>query len=145
MTASRVPITTGKSPNEQLIVRWVDAINDRSFGRFDELFSADYVNHNPPPGGQAAGIEGLKLFFQELCDGLDGFRYTIDELSSEGNRVRVRLSGRGRHIGEVMGSPPTGEMAEVTVTHLYEISGGRIVARWGDPTDPPMLRTRTGS
>jgi predicted ester cyclase len=135
MTTSR-----GQNPNEQLIARWVDAINQRSFDRFDDLFSSSYVNHNPPPGGQSAGIEGLKLFFRELCDGLEGFRYTIEELSSRGNRVRVRLSGRGRHVGEVMGAAPTGEMTDVTVTHVFEVSNGKIRARWGDPADPPMLR-----
>jgi pimeloyl-ACP methyl ester carboxylesterase len=45
-------------------------------------------------------------------EGLAVLEFTIDETIAEGNRVAVRTTITGRHEGEFMGAPPTGEHVE---------------------------------
>jgi predicted ester cyclase len=51
----------------------------------------------------------------------------VEELVAEGDRVAERWTGRGTHLGELMGIPPTGRRVEAPGSVFYRIAGGRIV------------------
>ncbi len=124
---------------EAIVRAWVDAINARDFDAFDTLFAPTYVNHHRPYA-QDDGVPGVRRFFEALCDALDGFFYDVESLTVDGEHVRLRLRGTGVQVGEVLGMAPTNAPVEVTVTHLYRVTDGRIQERWGDPDDPFAIR-----
>jgi len=41
----------------------------------------------------------------------------------------------GRHVGRVLGMPPTGQRVEIHQVHVFRLAGGRLVehrALWGE-------------
>jgi predicted ester cyclase len=53
---------------------------------------------------------------------------TFEELIAEEDRVAERWTGRGTHLGELQGIPPTGKRVEGPGSVFYRIVGGKIVA-----------------
>ncbi len=58
----------------------------------------------------------------------------IDNLIAVGDKVVVRWTMRGTHLGEwpaPWGSiPPTGKPVTVSAIHIFRITDGKIVERW---------------
>jgi predicted ester cyclase len=59
---------------------------------------------------------------------------TIDDIIAEGDKVVVRWTARGTHLGECpapWGSiPPTGKPVTFSAIHIFRIADGKIVERW---------------
>lgn len=59
---------------------------------------------------------------------------TIDEMIAEGDKVVVRWTACGTHLGEwpaPWGSiPPTGKPVTFSAIHIFRIANGKIVERW---------------
>ena len=64
------------------------------------------------------------------------YEMTAEEMTSEGNRVVVRASMKGKHEGEWEGIMPTHKQVEFPVIVSYEIVNGKIATHWlvADPT-----------
>jgi predicted ester cyclase len=71
---------------------------------FDEVFAADVVDHNIPPG-TPPGREGAKLFASGFRAALPDIRLTVDDLAAEGDKVVWRWTAQGTHQGPLMGIP----------------------------------------
>ena len=74
---------------------------------------------------------------QELKDHIAAFeaafpRYhlVVDDMVAEGDKVAVRTTFKGTHMGELMGIPPTGKEVIMPVFLFYRIAGGKIVEHW---------------
>jgi predicted ester cyclase len=70
---------------------------------------------------------------QHIADFEKAFpRYELigDELVAEDDRVMVRATVRGTHLGEFMGMPPTNRNVDFGVALIYQIGNGKIVAHW---------------
>src|SRR5215208_707832 len=57
----------------------------------------------------------------------EGKTNAADELIAEEDRVAERWTGRGTHLGELQGIPPTGKRVEAPGSVFYRIVDGRIV------------------
>ncbi len=69
--------------------------------------------------GSAAGTNGE-------CDG----HWEIEELFSTNDRVVVRWTGSGTHVGEVNGIPPTNKPIRVDAISIHRMEGGKIAESW---------------
>lgn len=74
---------------------------------------------------------------QELKEHIAAFeaafpRYHLvaDDMVAEGDKVAVRTTFKGTHMGELMGIPPTGKEVIMPVFLFYRIAGGKIVEHW---------------
>ncbi len=97
----------------------------------DELFSPDYVCHGPPgmEHDHAGGAEGIeKCIFNNAFSGL---RFSIENLTTEGDRVVARFRAQGRHIAEYQGVPPTGDEVTIHGIATFRVEGGRIAEASG--------------
>jgi hypothetical protein len=61
--------------NKAAIRRLYEEVDKGNLTAMDELFTTDYVDHNPPPvSGLAPGLEGLKqtftVFYNATRDGI---------------------------------------------------------------------------
>lgn len=82
-----------------------------SAGRVDsaiELLAPGLVTHDMPPG-VPPGRAGAKQLFLMLRTAFPNLRFVIEDTVTEGNKVAVRLTARGRHEGAFLGLPPTGK------------------------------------
>nr|EJI96948.1 snoaL-like polyketide cyclase family protein [Rhodococcus sp. JVH1] len=62
-------------------------------------------------------------------NGVDG-HWTIEEMFSAGDRVVVRWTGTGTHVGEVNGIPPTGNKIRVDAISIHRLADGKIAETW---------------
>jgi predicted ester cyclase len=98
----------------------------------DELFADNYVEHHPLPPGFPSGREAVKQFVSGLRGAFPDFRYTVDDVIADGDKVVLRLTARGTHLGDwaLLGIPTTGRRATWSEIHIVRVSGGQIVGHW---------------
>lgn len=119
--------------NKEVVRRLYDETNRWNLAAMDDLFAADMVDHNPPPvPGLAPGLAGIKQAFRIFLDAHPEGTHAIEDMVAEGDKVVVRVTGRGKHTGELMGISPTGKELVMTGIAIYRIAGGKIVERWAE-------------
>ena len=95
------------SASDESVVRrfYEELCNGRKNDIAPELFTADHKFHDPQiqAGDGPQGVVDTVSTYQVGVDG----HWQIEELFSAGDRVVVRWTGTGTHVGEVNGIPPT--------------------------------------
>jgi predicted ester cyclase len=101
----------------------------------DELIAADCLDHGTETGPEAstAVTRWLRRAFPDLT-------YEIHDAFGSGDRVALRCTVRGTHMGESLDRAPTGRSFAVQQIHLYRIQEGRIAEHWGGRDDAGMMR-----
>ena len=75
------------------------------------------------PGDYAAHVV-------EMVRDFGPFTLTIDELLCARDRVYVRWTQSGHHVGTIEGRAPTGRPLVQIASAVYRISGGKIAEYW---------------
>ena len=105
----------------------------------EELISADFVNHEAPPG-RDRGPESMRGLATMLRTALPDLHFTIEELVDEGDTVAGRLTMSGTHEGPLMGTPPTGRSVRQDHMHFVRFRDGKAVEHWGVRDDLGMMQ-----
>jgi steroid delta-isomerase-like uncharacterized protein len=95
----------------------------------DKFIAADYVMH-PTPSGLPPGPEGTKQAITTYRTAFPDLQATVDDVFAGGDRVALRWSIRGTHLGDWLGVPPTGNHMAATGISVYRIAGGKVVENW---------------
>ena len=106
-------------------------------GRYElaqELLTAEYVDHEAPPG-TPAGPEGANAVLRWLRGAFNDLSYEVKDAFGDGDRVAIRLITRGTHTGEFMGKPATGRPFEMEAIHIYRVKDGRVAEHWAKRDD----------
>jgi predicted ester cyclase len=112
--------------NKALVRRFVEEFwNEGNEVTADELMAVDAEIHMPT--GEVVDPDGLKGFAATFRGAFPDWHSTFEELVAEGDRVAERWTGRGTHLGELQGIPPTGKRVEAPGSVFYRIVGGKIV------------------
>jgi predicted ester cyclase len=115
--------------NKALMRRIYDQVlNDRRLEEIEELAVAAYDEHDPLPG-QREGRDGLKDRVRMLVEGLAP-TFTVEDIVAEGDRVVVRWTNSGRHVGDFLGRPPTGHSYAIAGIDIYRIEDGQLAEHW---------------
>jgi steroid delta-isomerase-like uncharacterized protein len=115
--------------NEAVVRRFYEQMNnERKNDLAGELFTADHVFHDPqvPAGVGPQGVADVVAVYQEGVNG----HWHIEEIFSSGDRVVVRWTGSGTHVGEVNGIPPTGKSVSVDAIAIHRLQDGKIAESW---------------
>ena len=105
-----------------------EGFNDGKLAVVDELFHPDFVDRSTPD--QLPGIQGVKDYILMVRTGFPDIFITIDDLIAEGDRVVVRTTWRGTHLGEYEGMMPTGKRVTRTMIQIFRIVNGRLYEEW---------------
>ena len=100
-------------------------------GRVDEigaLVAADYEEHDPLPG-QGSGREAAIDRFSTIVGALAP-HFTIDDVIAEGDKVVVRWTNAGTHVGEFAGIPATGGTFTIAGIDIYRTEGDLLAEHW---------------
>ena len=112
--------------NKALVRRFVEGFwNEGNASTADELMAPGTEIHMPT--GETLDLDGLKGFAVTFREAFPDWHSTFEELIAEGDRVAERWTGRGTHLGELWGIPPTGRRVEGPGSVFYRIAGGKIV------------------
>jgi predicted ester cyclase len=98
----------------------------------DQIFVTDFVDHNPQPGQEKDGVEGIHQVLDLYHVGFPGLRVTTDEVIVSGDRAVVRWTAVGTHEGDLLGIPATEREVRMTGIDILRIADGVIVERWGE-------------
>jgi steroid delta-isomerase-like uncharacterized protein len=117
--------------NEELVrnacqVIWTDGDVSRIGEFYAENFQANY-----PMTNWGTGLEGEKNLALEIRAAFPDYRERIDELIDASDRIVVRLTIQGTHLGDYGGLPATGKSVEFTDVTICRIEHGRIVEQSG--------------
>ena len=112
--------------NKALVRRFVKEFwNQGNTATADDLMAGDVEIRMPT--GETLSLDELKRFNGEWRESFPDWPSTFEELVAEGDRLAERWTGRGTHLGELMGIPPTGRRVEAPGSVFYRIAGGKIV------------------
>jgi len=115
--------------NEAVVRRFYEQMNnERKNDLASELFTTDHVLHDPQVPA-APGPQGMADVVSVYQEGVKG-HWNIEEIFSSGDRVVVRWTGSGTHVGEVNGIPPTGKSVSVDAISIHRMQNGKIAESW---------------
>ena len=84
--------------NKSIIRRWIEAYNKRNLDVFDEFIAPDYVDHT-----NKVDRDGLEQLFNMGLKGFPDWHETIEDIIAEGDKVWVRNTITGTHVGKYRG------------------------------------------
>src|SRR5262249_38351541 len=107
---------------------WEEVWHAGDLSRIDELFTPDFVRHDP--GRELHGAEQNRQFISGQRAAFPDLRFTTDDLIDEGDKVAVRYHFQGTHLGEFQGMPPTRKRVSYSGILIYRCADGRIAEQW---------------
>ena len=125
--ASPGGLSAEEERNVGVVLRLNTMVNDGDFDAMDQLFAADYADHNP--GWQISSLDELKALIRA---GREAFHLhnEIDWVIASGDKVFIRVLNHGEHAATVFGRPPSGRETCMTTFEIYRFSERRIAERW---------------
>jgi steroid delta-isomerase-like uncharacterized protein len=119
----------GIQENKDIARRYYEEVlNGGDVDALDELVVLDYDEHDPLPG-QGTGRQGIKDRVRMLRGAFDP-RFAIQDLVAEGDKVVVRWTNTGTHVGEFMGIAATGRPYAIAGIDIHRIQDGRLAEHW---------------
>ena len=116
--------------NKALYRRWFEeVVSGGNLELADQLLAPDYVLHFPGVPGPVDS-EGHKQLVMMFRNAFPDWHESVDDVIAEGDRVVIRVTGRGTHESEFQGIPATGEQVSATGIGIGRIEGGRIAESW---------------
>ena len=112
--------------NITLVQRLADEVlTGHNLAVLDEIFHADYVEDEPPPG-MGPGREGLRQWLAMWIDAFPDVRWTVEEQIVDADRVWTRSTWHGTHRGPFLGIPATGKSVTVAAWTIDRFADGKI-------------------
>lgn len=100
-------------------------------GRADfagRLVAPDYVEHALPPSPPAApgGLPALIAYLEHMRRAFPDLRLNIEDAVAKHDRLALRLSATGTHLGPLRGMAPTRRGAEWGEMHFFRLKDGGL-------------------
>jgi len=96
--------------NKAIIRRAFEVLNRQDLDSVMELCVPEYVDQSNHLRGEA----DVRRFYNKVFKGIPDFHATIEEIIAEGDKVWVRSTITGTHLGEYRGIAPTGRKVKFT-------------------------------
>jgi steroid delta-isomerase-like uncharacterized protein len=127
---------TTEDDNKAIVRRWIDeAYRLGNLGVVDELFAPDYAAN-----GRRLGRDGVKGAITRIKTAFPDITVDIEEMVAEAERVALRVTTRGTHLGPFMGMPATGRSMTMGGIMIYRVVEGLIVEDHEAVDEAGMLR-----
>ena len=118
------------SADDEAVVRrfYEEMNNGRKLELAPELFTVDHQMHDPQVP-TPVGPDGMAATVRVYQDGVQG-HWQIEDIFSTDDKVVVRWTGSGTHVGEVNGVPATGKSVRVDAITIHRMAEGKIAETW---------------
>lgn len=133
-TTARIE-TMSLDKQKRLSRRSLEMRASNSTDRPDEVFAANYVNHQEPDakgGVKTVDLAGWKKIVAENRRAFSDFQVRVLMQVAEGDLVATRWQFSATQTGEYLGHPPTGRRATWTGVQIDRFENGRIAESWVD-------------
>jgi steroid delta-isomerase-like uncharacterized protein len=120
----------GTQENKASASRFLEeVINRGNISVIDELWGANMVDHEAPPGVPPT-VEGFKAFVAMFRTAFPDLHITLEDSIAEGDRVVQRTTAHGTMKGDFMGMPASGKSATWSEIHITRYENGKAVEHW---------------
>ena len=113
--------------NKAILQRWMDALNEHDLAQLDrladELYTNDYILHDPGFPTLLPGPAGVKQFVHAVLSSSSDFHITVEDLVAEEDRVASRIEVRSTDV-------LTGKPTRTLVMGISRFAGGKIAEEW---------------
>ena len=121
--------------NKALIRRWFEEVWNK--GRADaiaEMMAADCVNHglSEDAAKPLRGPADFLPFHTQFREAFPNIEVVVEDTLAEDDRVAVRCSVRGKHVGDSLGFKATERMAEFDGIAIGRVKDGMFVETWNN-------------
>ncbi|MET9800926.1 ester cyclase [Streptomyces sp. NPDC006368] len=126
--------------NKIAVRRFVDeVINQGNIDAADALCTAGYREHDPSLSSYDVDLERAKAENREIIQAF-GPTCTVESLVAEGDLVCLRMSFKGRHVGEYRGLEATGREVSGTGHGTFRCEEGKIAESWWNFDDLGLMQ-----
>ena len=105
-----------------LFVAW----NSHDVEQAEKFYAENYVGVDVAQAVPQQGRAGFRSFFTQYLNAVPDFRFIVDDIIAEGNRVAVEWNVCGTHRGALMNIPPTGKSIASRGVSLFTVENDRI-------------------
>jgi predicted ester cyclase len=115
--------------NKAILRRFIEEIyNQKHVAAYDDYTAPGFYSHMS--GGMTR--EQVRQSYAGIFAGLPDLHYQIEDVIAEGDKVAVRLTVTGTHLGQFWGFPPTGKRVKMTAIHIGRMVDGKFVEHWAE-------------
>lgn len=117
--------------NKSLVRRFFEAVDRRDIDALDRFLARDYLDHNPLPiPDLGPGREGAKQAFAVNMAAFSDPWHRIEQQLVDGDLVVSRITAGGRHTGDLLGIPASGNEVSMTGISIHRVEAGMLAERW---------------
>jgi steroid delta-isomerase-like uncharacterized protein len=128
-TFTDLDVVRDEQLNKASAARFFEIASRGNLEALDEVFAADYHDHDPANERDTVGADGLREEVSSYRAAFD-FEFTIEDQLAEGDQVATRWSWRGTHHGDFMGVRATGKQVSMTGQTIFRFRDGTIKEGW---------------
>jgi len=122
--------TAMEEKNIEIVRRWIEEVNEDNFeALYKELFSKEF-RHYVPSNAEASSFEDYKENGAKIYSAFQNLTHSIEDLIAKDNKVIARMTARAKHAGDFYNIPASGNELEWSAIAIFELSDGKITARW---------------
>jgi steroid delta-isomerase-like uncharacterized protein len=137
-TGSGGPATTPEQ-NKETMRRFIEEVwNKGNFEVGEQIFHPGATSPSAPQ--LPTGPEGVKVIAERFRSAFPDFHMSIDMLIADGDEVAALFTETGTHLGELMGTPPTGKKVNFREIGILRFEGGQVVESWYEVDMLGMMR-----
>jgi steroid delta-isomerase-like uncharacterized protein len=109
--------------------------NDKNIETTRLIWSPDIVLHSPLDGSTIAGFDPLLEYARRILDAFSDFRFDVQDVIADGDKVVLRMVQTGKHTGDYFGVPPSGRWVRMNEVFIFRVApvgpvGARIEEVW---------------
>lgn len=113
--------------NKNVILRWFDAVNRRDIALLDkladELFTPDFVEHDPRIPDFERGPAGVKKFIHQVLEENTNVHVTVHDIFEYEDKAAYRFT-------VAMTETASGKPVNVQLLAITRLGGGQIAEEW---------------
>jgi steroid delta-isomerase-like uncharacterized protein len=114
--------------------------NERKLAVADLVIARDATNYDTGLVPMPFGPEEMRGTVRMVTAAFPDNRHEVEEVIAAGDKVVLRCTLTGTHMGPFMGIPPTGRRIEVNEIHIYRLEDGKAVEHRAGRDDLGAIR-----
>jgi len=119
-------MSNSSEDNKAAVRACFQAASEGNFDAFESILTPGYVLHPEEVRGAAGLAEMVSMYRSAMSD----LHVDIEHQFTEGDYVATRVTIRGTHDGDLMGTPATGRKVAFSALTISRCENGRIAEEW---------------
>jgi predicted ester cyclase len=130
--------------NTELMRRYLEEMwQNRDVSAIERYVDADVLLHDhvdTTGARDTVGLEAIRDAYRFVSTAFPDYRFTVEQLVGEGDRVIAAFAIEGTNTGELFGTPPTYRSAQMRALTMTRWENGKFVEGWQSSDILGLLR-----